>query len=323
MRSLTKRWLSRAEIEDLLRHGIGPDAALRDQVELTDGAFNAVYALTLADGRELVLKVAPDPALKLMRYEVDLMHIEIEYYRRAATVGVPLPGFRAGDPDRGYLLVDRLRGQPLETAKRTMTPAQLAEVRRALGATCARLRTLTSPWFGYPRRDGHTRAASWRESFLTILEDVLTDAREYGRELPAPVATVRRTLHRHADLLDEVRTASFVHFDLWDGNVFVLPDGDGYFIEGLIDGERGFYGDPIAELASLALFTEPEELTGLLPGFLGRPLTERERGRLRLYRVYLYLIMVTEGATRGFDPAEHEPVRRHTLNLLEKELSHL
>jgi aminoglycoside phosphotransferase (APT) family kinase protein len=156
---------------------------------------------------------------------------------------------------------------------------------------------------------------------------VLADAVEYRRELPAPAASIGRLFDRHADLLDEVTTPVLVHFDLWDGNIFVLPaagtDRDGYAIEGIIDGERAFYGDPIAELVSLALFADPADLPGLLPAYLGRPLTDRERIRLRLYTAYLYLIMATEGATRGFDPAGHEPVRRTALALLDAELTAL
>jgi fructosamine-3-kinase len=181
---------------------------------------------------------------------------------------------------------------------------------------------VTDPLFGYPRRDGHTRSSSWRTSFLSIVDDVLADAVEYRRELPAPAPAIRTLIHRHAPLLDDVTTPVLVHFDLWDGNVFVLP-GAQPAIEGIIDGERAFYGDPVAELSSLALFADPADLPGLLDGFLGRPLRERERIRLRLYTAYLYLIMVTEDATRGFDPESHEPVRLAVLELLDQELSAL
>jgi aminoglycoside phosphotransferase (APT) family kinase protein len=252
-----------------------------------------------------------------MRYEVDLMHIEIEFYRRAGPAGVPLPRLYAADPDLGYLLVERLRGQSLHTAKDAMTPAQLAEVRRELGGTCARLHRVSGPRFGYPRRDGHTRSDRWRDSFLTIVDDVLADAAEYRRELPAPVDAIRAVFDRHAHLLDDVTTPTLVHFDLWDGNVFVVRHGDGFRVEGLLDGERAFYGDPIAELVSLALFDDPADVPGLLPGYLGRPLTDRERTRLAMYTAYLYLIMATEAATRDFDPAAHEPVRLAVLARLD------
>jgi hypothetical protein len=32
---------------------------------------------------------------------------------------------------------------------------------------------VTGELFGYPRPDGHTRSRSWRESFLTIIDDIL------------------------------------------------------------------------------------------------------------------------------------------------------
>ncbi len=229
------------------------------------------------------------------------------------------------DADRPAWLAIAWRS--LYQTREQLTPVQLEQVRRDLGGICRRLHRVTGPRFGYPRRDGHTRSASWRTSFLAIVEDVLADAVEYRRELPAPADSIRRLVERHADLLDEVTTPVLVHFDLWDGNVFIQPrngaERDGYTIEGLIDGERAFYGDPIAELVSLALFTDPAQRPGLLPGYLGRVMTDRERTRLRLYTVYLYLIMVTEGATRGFDPAEHEPIRRAALAHLDAELTAL
>jgi aminoglycoside phosphotransferase (APT) family kinase protein len=323
MHSITKRQLTTDQIQEFVHHGLGPRAEVAGCREYTDGTFSAVHAITLTDGRELVLKVAPLPSVRLMRYEVDVTHIEVEFYRRAAAVGVPLPHLHAADLDLGYLLVDRLRGERLYDARSAMAPDRLAGIRRELGGICARLGGVTGQLFGYPRRDGHTRSASWRTSFLTIMDDVLADATEYRRELPAPADAIRMLVGRHADLLDEVTTPVLVHFDLWDGNVFVVPSGGGYRIEGIIDAERAFYGDPIAELVSLAMFQDPAGVPGLLPGFLGRQLTDRERIRLRLYTVYLYLIMVTEAATRGFDPAEHEPLRRRTLDLLDTELAAL
>jgi aminoglycoside phosphotransferase (APT) family kinase protein len=322
MHSITKRRLTADQIRELVRHGLGPQATLAGCQEFTDGAFSAVYGVEV-DGRQLVLKVAPDPGLRLMRYEVDVAHIEVEFYRQAAAAGVPLPRLYAADPERGYLLIERLPGKSLYTARDAMTPVELERVRHELGTVSARLRTVTASRFGYPRRDGHTRSASWRASFLTFVDDVLADAVEHRSELPAPADAVGGLIRRHADLLDDVTTPTLVHFDLWDGNVFVVPAPDGYAVAGIIDGERAFYGDPIAELVSLALFHDPAERPGLLDGFLGRSLTDRERIRLRLYTVYLYLIMVTEGATRGFDPAEHEPLRRFTLERLDAELAAL
>ncbi|WP_165945111.1 phosphotransferase family protein [Micromonospora sp. KC723] len=324
MRSITKRDLSRAEIDSLLRRALGASVELRDVVEFTDGWFNTTYGVTLVDDREVVVKVAPPPGLSLLRYEVDLMRTEIEFYRRAASAGLPLPVLRHADPDAGYLVMDRLRGQSLETAKQAMSPAQLAAVRHQVGVWAARLNTVTGARFGYPRRDGRTRSASWRASFLAIMDDILADAVAYDRRLPASATTVSRLVRRHAGLLDEVTRPALVHFDLWDGNIFVRPDGDGFAVEGIIDGERAFYGDPLAELVSLAVFADPAEVPGLLPGYLGRDeLTEPERNRLRLYQIYLYLILLTEDATRDYPAQEYEPVRQLAMTHLEAALARL
>ena len=323
MRIATKRELTAGQILEFVRHGLGSSATVDSCTEITDGTFAAVYAVDLADGTELVLKVAPEPGPLLLRYETDMMHGEIEFYRRAGAAGVPLPRLYAADPDLGYLLAARLRGRPLDALRDSMRPDVLARVRRELGGVCARLREVTGPWFGYLRRDGHTRSPSWRTSFLTFVDDILADAVGYRRELPRPATAIRALVAAHGDLLDEVTTPALVHFDVWDGNAFLTgpaPDG-GYAVEALIDGERAFYGDPIAELVSLALFQDPADLPGLLPGFLGRGLTDPERARLRLYTVYLYLIMATEGAVRGFDPEQHEPHRRFVLECLEAELA--
>ncbi len=324
VRSITKRDLSRADIDRLLRQALGAGIELRDVVEFTDGWFNATYGVALADGRELVVKVAPPPELPLLRYEVELMRTEVEFYRRAAEVGLPLPVLRAADVDAGYLVVDRLRGESLRTAKEAMSPAQLTAVRHEIGRWAARLNTVTGDLFGYPRRDGRTRSASWRTSFLAIVDDILADAVAYDRRLPAPAETISRLVRRHAGLLDEVTRPALVHFDLWDGNIFVRPDGDGFTVDGIIDGERAFYGDPIAELVSLAEFCDPTDVPGLLPGYLGRDeLTDRERDRLRLYHIYLDLILLTEDATRCYPVAEYEPVRQRATAHLAAALAHL
>jgi aminoglycoside phosphotransferase (APT) family kinase protein len=306
--SLTKHDLSTDDIESMLRQAFGAGCAVGSIEEFTEGYFASVYGVrvTPAGGQplELVLKVGARPGPHLLRYEVDLLSVEVEFFARAAAGGVPVPGLRYVDPEHRFLVMDRLAGVSLEAAKQSMTPEQLERVRHEVGGVCRQLRTVTGELFGYPRRDGHTRSGSWRLSFLTILDDILADAADHGVALPVPADEIRARIGRHAALLDQVRTPVLVHFDLWDGNVFVAADPAGdWHVTGLIDGERAFYGDPIAELVSLVLFTEPSAVPGVLPGLLGRDLTADERVRLRLYDVYLLLILVTEGGPRGWTAA--------------------
>ncbi|MEV0459940.1 phosphotransferase family protein [Catellatospora methionotrophica] len=323
MRSITKPVLSDADITRLIRQGLGDDVVVTEHEEFTDGFFNAAHAVRLSDGREVVLKVAPKKGLTMLTYEVDLMHAEIEFFQRAATAGLPLPRMWHADADTGVMVMERLRGTSLEQAKHTMAAEHLLAVRHELGRIGAAITTVTGAHFGYPRRDGRTRSVSWRASFLCFIDDILADATATDRPLPRPAARIRELVLRHAPLLDAVTVPALVHYDLWDGNVFVLPDGDGWRVEGIIDGERAFYGDPLAELVSLTSFAPQDQAAAVVDGFLGRALHPDEEIRLAMYRVYLWLILVAETAVRGYPEQENAELLAWSSERLAKDLGAL
>jgi aminoglycoside phosphotransferase (APT) family kinase protein len=103
-----------------------------------------------------------------------------------------------------------------------------------------------------------------------------------------------------------VTTPVLVHFDLWDGNILVESGSAGHRIGALIDAERAFWGDPLAEFVSLALFADIEQDSAFLRGYraAGGTVTFdfEARQRLSLYRAYLYLIMWVEAAPRQASP---------------------
>jgi aminoglycoside phosphotransferase (APT) family kinase protein len=301
--------LSRLDVERHLRTGLGETIAVVDHEEFTDGFFNAAHGVVLDDGRRLVLKVAPDPGHKLLRYEVDLMATEIEFFQRAAGVGVPLPRLWHADPDGGVMIMDRLDGVSLPSVRDDMTESERLDLRRRIGELSARIGSVRGDHFGYPRRDGRTRSDSWGESFLAIIADVLTDSGELGVAMPRPVAEIGELVAGHRTLLDAVERPALVHFDLWDGNIFVRQGDGAWEIDGFIDGERAFYGDAIAELASLTMFVPAEDAEAVTVGFLGRGITADEDRRLCLYRVYLWMILAVECGVRGYSEektAEHQ-----------------
>ncbi|WP_199040735.1 phosphotransferase family protein [Glycomyces salinus] len=295
--------LSRTDVEDLVRDRLGADLEVTGHEEFTDGFFNAAHAVALADGRHLVVKVAPERGLKLMRYEVELMATEIEFFERAAAVGVPMPKVWHTDAEGGVMIMDRLKGVSLPKARERMSEAERLELRRELGRLGALINTVDGERFGYRRSDGRTESDSWGESFLAIIDDVMADIEEFGTVLPRPAAGIRSLISAHRALLDQVERPALIHFDLWDGNVFVEQGDDGWRVEGLIDGERALYGDPLAELVSLKL-CPAEDQAAVVDGYLGREMTGDERRRLTLYQVYLWLLLVTECDVRGFDPEQ-------------------
>jgi aminoglycoside phosphotransferase (APT) family kinase protein len=321
--SAIKPRLTADEIVALVQRGLDAPVPIVSITEHTDGWFNAAHGVRLADGRELVLKVAPASDLSLLRYEVELMRTEIHFFERARAAGVPMPAVHHADPDAGVLLMDSLRGRTLDAVKSDLPRDALLSVRRQIGGLAARITSVTGPLFGYLRRDGRTRSASWRVSFLAMVDDILLDAVELDAALPLPAHEIASLIHRHAALLDAVTTPCLVHFDLWDGNIFVIEDAQGWGVEGVIDGERAFYGDPIAELTTIVSLTPADQADVVIDSMIGRPLSESERTRLHLYATYLGLVVACEPATRGYDPVEYEPTRQFFHRLLAEELTHL
>ena len=97
-------------------------------------------------------------------------------------------------------------------------------------------------------------------------------------------------------VLDTVTVPQLVHWDLWDGNIFVDPNTGR--INGIVDFERALWGDPLMECQFE--FRGPQ--SAYAEGY-GRPmfLTEEDTIRRILYNVYLYAIMVIECTFRQYD----------------------
>ncbi|MFB6726552.1 phosphotransferase family protein [Kribbella sp. NPDC056345] len=292
------RPLDPAHLASLLTRAGRDPAALSTVTELADGTYNTVHLLTHADG-DLVLKVAPTgPGLT---YEQDLIQTEATFYQ-AALGKAPVPEVVDSGPD--FLLMTALPGVTLHSVS-----TERAQYRRELGAIVSSLHEVTgTDGFGYPQRGFKD---SWSKAFLAMFDDLLTDADRYDVALPAKVT--RQLVTDRTALLDSVSTPRLIHFDLWDGNILV-EDGR---VTGLIDGERAFWGDPVAEFVSLTLFSDVD------PDLIAGYGADIDRERLSLYRVYLYLIMLIEGTPRGYTGPDHAGLVKLVARHLAKELAAL
>jgi aminoglycoside phosphotransferase (APT) family kinase protein len=254
---------------------------------LGGGTYNDVYRVTSPEG-DFVLKVSPaeQPGLT---YERHLMRTEAMFCTLGHAVA-PVPEVVHTDFSRALvpgdaLLTTCLPGRPL--FGRSDVDRQL--IRRQLGTAVAALHEVTGPGFGYPQLGLHS---SWTSAFRAMVDAVQADAARFGVKLPA--------IPLHAAVFDEVKRPALVHFDLWDGNIL---SGSG--LTGLVDGERAFWGDPVAEFVSLALFGSIESDVDFLTSY-GFEFTDSARVRLAAYQAYLYSIMLVERVPRGSTDAAME-----------------
>jgi aminoglycoside phosphotransferase (APT) family kinase protein len=298
----------------LASSGIAPERLLGFEA-LAEGTFNTAYRVRLADGPDLVLKIAPDPAAPVLGYERGMMRTEELFYRTAGG-RVPVPevvraGFGRSVVGGDFLLMTHCPGRSWSAWSEEFAPGERDRLRAELGAVVAALHGITGPGFGYPQTG---LAADWRTAFLGMVDAVLADARAFAVPLPVPAERVSELVRGRAHLLDDVRVPALVHFDLWQGNILLDDAGRGPVVSAIVDGERAFWGDPLAEMVSLALFADIGDDPAFVRGYRAAggtlELDARARGRLALYRCYLFLIMSVEAVPRGTVGPEHEPLAR-------------
>jgi aminoglycoside phosphotransferase (APT) family kinase protein len=313
MYSRSKTIVNQEQALAIARQTFGNRASLQAFSELTDGYFNAAYLLELENGSKCVLKVAPPDNVPVMRYEKGILQTEVETIRLVHQhTQVPAPEIYSHDRSRqiignDYFLMSFLPGVPLNKLRKELTPEQNASIDRQAGIFLRQMNEIRGSRFGaFSQPD--RQFDSWRCAFDALLRDVLLDGQEMQVGLPLSYEELYAHLADSFPTLDEIKTPRLVHWDLWDGNIFL--DSQTQFITGIIDFERALWGDPLME----ANFVFWQGSAAFLESY-GMPMldTPEKQTRRLLYNIYLWLIMVIECSYREYKNDHQEKWAREQL----------
>ncbi|MEW9701718.1 phosphotransferase family protein [Paenibacillus sp. SI8] len=300
MESLNKKRLTDKEMRAVVFQTFSQ--SFQSAKELSDGWANMAYSILLDDGRDVVLKVAPSKDRLLMRCEKNNMSTEVEALRIVAqTEGLPVPRIYAYDPSCSlisseYFFMEYVKGTPLNKVKSSLTVEEKEKIEKQLGVYSSWIHTYKSTQFGYFNKEGG-RKMTWSEAFVAMIDDVLSDGKDADVILPVPYSVIEKEIIRNQDALSDVKDACLVHWDLWDGNVFI-HEGD---VSGIVDFERAFWGEPLIEF----YFGRLGRTIAFEQGYGKSMKTDTERRRRALYDLYLDLILVIECTYRKYDNQEH------------------
>lgn len=129
------------------------------------------------------------------------------------------------------------------------------------------------------------------ETIAEAVEALLVDGEALDVVLPRSYENIRGIFQRYAPVLDEIKEPALVHWDLWSVNIFIIQRNGRYEIEGFIDWERAYLGDPESEPAIATQHYGPTFYKRY-----GRELGQGRKAAIRhkLYRLYLLLVMQIE-----------------------------
>ncbi len=293
-----------------MQYHLGQDLAAF--FELNDGCFNSAYRLDLSNGSVRVLKAAPPDQIRLMRYEQNIMKAEVtalELVRR--NPGMPVPQVYVYDTSRAMLdvdffIMDFIFGASLHSIRSSLPEEVQAAVTRESARYLQQMNSLHGRSFGYLASPD--QFPDWTTCFDHMLTDVLEDGQDMGIILPLDYTEILDLARSHFRCLQDVTTPCLVHWDLWDGNIFIDPDTRQ--ITGIIDFERALWGDPLMEVGFGAFGENPHFRAGYGEDLLAAPGAALRR---TLYNLYLYLIMIIECTYRQYETNDQETWARSML----------
>jgi len=299
MESISKTPIKRDLAEAIVGDAFGA-VTVQAFDELRDGWFNAAYAITLADGRRVVLKVAPPPSVEILSYERDIIRAEVEALRLVrAHTKAPVPEVLWFDDTCGHansplFLMTFVPGVSLLAARAEIDEARQAMIDRDLGRHLRAINGIRGGHFGRLASSA-PRHASWRDAFTELWSGLLDDGRRKAVDLPVPYDAVFEAFEAAAPACDDVAEPVLVYWDLWDGNVLVDPVTAK--LAGMLDLERALWADPLMESQFAPHELRPELLAAYGP--IDRD-SSSARCRRAAYTLYLHVVMAIEGAYRQY-----------------------
>ena len=311
MKSRTKNLLSEEQIRKLVKVNFGDACKIGSIVELKGGMFNSVYLIKrMNENDKIVLKVGVVPGTTLLTYEQDVMPTEVECFKLInEQTTIPTPKVIAYDFSKkqinsNYFFMTAMEGISLNKISRKMQKQNLEKIRVELAGYLAQMHQIKGNYFGYFSDDKKYQYATWKEAFLSMFDMILRDGRKHKVKLP--YERIEKILKDNEIYLDEITIPSLVEYDCHEGNIFVKKVGEEYVIEGILDFERAFWGDPVADFpAAFIMLDDIRKEEAFLKSYLKeskvkKQYTEADATRYQLYRMYIFTIMAAETFRYGF-----------------------
>ena len=317
MESLTKTKRSNAIIKEMVQKFF-PSDVMTNIRELTEGYFNVAYEIELNHDKSVILKIAPDRNIRVMEYEENMMQSEVNAMQTiSGHAGIKAPKVLGADfsctvCNAPYFFMEKLNGKSLNSVKDTFTEQQIHQFYKETGEIIRHVNDIVCPCFGYPVLKKF-QGTSWFPVFQKMMQSIAADAKRGNVDMKIDIDNLWKHLERDREIFEEVTTPRLVHWDGWDGNIFV----DSGHVTGVIDWERNLWGDPLMEDGFRAFH---DDNSAFFEGYGIDKLSETEYRRTLWYDIHLLSLGSLECEYRHYDTMD---MYNWSTNLLQEQVSKL
>ncbi|MBK1809982.1 aminoglycoside phosphotransferase family protein [Clostridium sp. YIM B02505] len=303
MKSKTKSTLTKEKIVQLVKLNFGEGIEIGEIKELEGGMFNSAYLIGF-NNKDVVLKVSSSPEAKLLSYEKDLMRTEVEVYKLIEEqTKVPTPkvlsyDFSKSEIDSDYFFMSALNGETMKSIRKKLTIENLNIIKEELGDYFAQIHMIKGNYFGYFTENKKLQFNNWKDAFFHMVQMILNDGKKHKVKLPYD--RINKALKSNEHYLGSIKVPSLVDYDLWAGNVFLIKKDGYYHVEGIVDFERAFWGDPYADFpTAIMILKDIQEEPVFWESYtktagIDKKLTKEDFVRITMYELYIGLIMSVE-----------------------------
>lgn len=274
-----------------------PEKEIESITELTEGMCNVAYHILFSDGSESILKIAAKDRsgntsneIGLMEAEVTAMQLVREHTR------IPVAKVYKYDTSRticdgDYFFMEKMSGESLSKIRDTLSGEEQTKIYEQIGKYSRQLTAIEHPSFGM--LGDSSRFSSLYDFVRYLLHNLIRDAKNRNIDILYDGDELLDSLATDRWAFETVEHATLIHWDMWEGNIFV----ENGRVSGIIDWERAMWGEPFMD----DRFRYHNRNQAFLRGFGQTEFSEAEKRRLRWYDILLYLTMMIEVFYRGYE----------------------
>ncbi|MDE6608374.1 MAG: aminoglycoside phosphotransferase family protein [Lachnospiraceae bacterium] len=287
--------------EEMLRQMVlaaFPDKQSDKITELTDGMCNVAYSVQFTDKTKSILKIAAGNKSGLMTNEINMMKAEVEAMRIVRQhSAVKVAQVQYFDPSKTlcsgeYFFMEALEGESFFTIKERMPAEEQKRIHYEIGQAEKAVTSIKGEKFGLLGDIEHCFESLF-DFVYYLMDNVLSDAENRQVVIGVEKEEILECLTKYRTVFDQVTEPVLVHWDMWEGNIFIK---DGH-ISGIIDWERALWGEAFMD----DRFRRHTRTQEFLRGYGKEELNEEEMCRIYWYDIFLYLTMMIEGTYRQYE----------------------